>query len=274
MMRFKHNERWDKMRNILITILVSILSPTFVRASNLKNRYLKDSIIKRAYIIKKLNTQYFIMSLFFAMILFLYNKILILNSYIGNIILFIILYLSFSRVNEIFLAFLKDAKDKMEYKPQSGKGLKYIERLILALKSYVELMINYGMIYYILNTNAFRNIYFNGEKIFNYDFKNLIESIYFSASTITTLGYGDFTPTHAITQLLSIFEVITGMLLIVVSFTIYVSLNFASEGNLTETTLKNSYKDKVIYNEKISLITIILFILFNVYKLNNYIGFK
>lgn len=54
---------------------------------------------------------------------------------------------------------------------------------------------------------------------------NIIESLYFSGVTITTLGYGDIHPIHPIPQLLTVFEVMCGFSLLVVSFAIYTGLD-------------------------------------------------
>jgi voltage-gated potassium channel len=39
----------------------------------------------------------------------------------------------------------------------------------------------------------------------------LIQSLYFSVVTLTTVGYGDFTPTSAGTQIFTIFYILTGL---------------------------------------------------------------
>lgn len=258
------------MRNFVLNIIMSIISPTYVRATLKKDSTLSD-LEKRAVIIRKLNTQYLIISIVFALILTFYRIIENINKFVFSIILFTMLYYSFSRINEIFMAFIKDAKDKMKYKPQVGKGLSYADRLILALKSYLELMINYGIIYYILNFDIIKKLYLNKERIFNTDFDNLIEAIYYSASTITTVGYGDIFPTTTITQVLSIYEVINGLLLLVVSFTIYVNLNFIPHNNLREVVNKSNEINKTKYNWNITVITLVINILLNSYYINKYI---
>ncbi len=54
---------------------------------------------------------------------------------------------------------------------------------------------------------------------------DIFETVYFSGVTITTLGYGDISPSHIVPQLLTVFEVICGFSLLIVSFTIYTGLN-------------------------------------------------
>lgn len=43
----------------------------------------------------------------------------------------------------------------------------------------------------------------------------IIQSLYFSVVTLTTVGYGDFTPTSAGTQIFTIFYILTGLGLLV-----------------------------------------------------------
>lgn len=260
------------MKEVLTKILIILLSPTFVRASIIKSNGKNDNNdFNRAKVIKKLNIQNLTISISF-MILLGISKPLISNiNLLNGIILFLIAYYSFSRCNEVFMAFLKDAKEKMKYRPKSGKGLKYNDRLTLALKSYLELIINYGMIYYILNSSFLKEIYLKNELTFNYDFKNLGEAIYYSATTITTLGYGDFAPTCNITQFLSIYEVVNGLFLLGVSFTIYVSLNFMPDNDLS--SFSSVRKDtKCIYKYKTLLIVFIVFISINIYIINTWIN--
>ncbi|MEG0013387.1 MAG: potassium channel family protein [Cellulosilyticaceae bacterium] len=114
------------------------------------------------------------------------------------------------------MAFLKDAFDKLNPAKREENGLKYHERIQLALRSYAELIINYALLYYILDQSIGR--------LFNRPMRTLIDSIYFSAITIATIGYGDYYPIHNLSKILVMYEVISGTLLLVVSFTVYVNL--------------------------------------------------
>jgi hypothetical protein len=67
-----------------------------------------------------------------------------------------------------------------------------------------------------------------GETINKGDF-TIWQAIYYSGVTITTLGYGEITPCHFISQLMAIFEVNNGFSLIVVSFTVYVSRSISEQ---------------------------------------------
>lgn len=121
-------------------------------------------------------------------------------------------YFLLSRSNEIFIAFLRDAYDKLTLNDTSLSTLTYRDRLVLSFRSYIELIINFGIFYYLLPSNFWKQTVPS----------SILESIYFSGVTIVTLGYGDITPSHWLPQLLSIYEVLCGFILIIVCFAIYV----------------------------------------------------
>jgi voltage-gated potassium channel len=120
-------------------------------------------------------------------------------------------YFVLSRNNEIFLAFLYDAFDKLD-KKQNNTILKMSDRILLSLKSYIELIINFAILYLLFPISYWKEC--NAPE-------NILESVYFSGVTITTLGYGDFSPTNWFPQMLTIYEVFCGFILIIVCFTIY-----------------------------------------------------
>ena len=119
-----------------------------------------------------------------------------------------------SRAIEITKAFLGDAIDKLNG-DLPNSDLKYGERLKLALTSYIELIINFGTLYFLMPVCFFKDFY---------KFNSVLEAIYFSGVTITTVGYGDISPSIWFLQFLTVFEVLSGFSLIVVCFTIYSSL--------------------------------------------------
>ena len=71
-----------------------------------------------------------------------------------SICFFLLAWLIFSRCNEIFYAFIHDALDKVGNK-ESNSNLKYSERIRLALNSYIELVINFGVIFYLMPSKWF-----------------------------------------------------------------------------------------------------------------------
>ena len=122
----------------------------------------------------------------------------------------------FSRAVEICKAFLEDAIEKLNG-DKSISNLKYGDRLYLSLKSYLELIISFGVIYFLVPAS-----FYKGDD--GYDFQSILEAIYFSGVTITTLGYGDIYPSNWLLQLITVFQVLVGFSLIVVAFAIYSSL--------------------------------------------------
>ena len=133
----------------------------------------------------------------------------------------------FSRAVEICKAFLEDAIEKLNG-DEPTSDLKFGDRLYLSLKSYLELIINFGTIYFLVPA-----YFFKGES--GYDFKSILESIYFSGVTITTLGYGDISPSNFVIQFVTVFQVLVGFSLIVVAFAIY--------SNLALSKIQNQKKD-------------------------------
>ncbi len=127
-----------------------------------------------------------------------------------------------SRCNEVFIAFVRDVFDKLNRAKRDKNGLEYFERIQLALRSYVELIVHYGVLYYLIDTNTL--FYHLGQPGFKRPITSFFDAIYFSVITIVSIGYGDIYPTHPITQALVMYEVMNGMLLLVVSFTVYVNL--------------------------------------------------
>jgi hypothetical protein len=48
-------------------------------------------------------------------------------------------------------------------------------------------------------------------------FTSIIQAVYFSWVTITTTGYGDFTPKHSISRLMCMWELAVGLILVVLA---------------------------------------------------------
>lgn len=192
------------------------LSPSLLTASYSKSKkHSKDAV--RDFIISK-NWQYFI----FAPILAVVVGVSSLLEMAHWIIAIGGLY-AFSRVNEVFIAFVKDATSHLR-KEEHSSSLKYHERIPLAMKSYIELIVLYGVIAFTLH--FFYGVMSCGSGVCTL---NVWQSIYYSGVTITTLGYGEITPTSWSSQMLAIYEVINGFSLIVVSFAVYVSRSISGE---------------------------------------------
>jgi len=205
-------------------VLLYVISPTYFYA-DYKKKKLNDQEKARFIIIK--NKKYFIFSFITFLIFLIINSLEILTSLRINDIyinyryplLFLLFYYYFSRVNEIFVSYLLDVYDKLNNDNQFS-FLMFKDRIKLAFYSYLELIINYTLMFWMIYISF---------GLFNNDNYHLLNLLYYSCFTIATLGYGDIYSIHFIPQLLSVYEVFNGMLLVIVCFTIYVSLNFNQE---------------------------------------------
>ncbi|OGQ82128.1 MAG: hypothetical protein A3F90_09785 [Deltaproteobacteria bacterium RIFCSPLOWO2_12_FULL_60_19] len=118
---------------------------------------------------------------------------------------------AYSRCNEIAYAFYRDTSSRLSQEEQES-DLTSTDRIHMAMKSYVGLAINFALLYFFIPIPG----------LFNQPFANFLESIYFSGVTLTTLGYGDMTPTHFFSRLLVLYEVFAGIFLVVVAIATYV----------------------------------------------------
>ena len=119
---------------------------------------------------------------------------------------------AWSRCNEIVYAFYSDSFSSLN-KEDKKSDLKSVDRIRMAMKSYVGLTINFALLYFFIPFGD----------LFDEQFVNFFDSLYFSGVTITTLGYGDINPTHFLSRLLVLYEVFAGILLIVIAISTYVS---------------------------------------------------
>jgi voltage-gated potassium channel len=198
--------------------LKSIISPTWALANYLKGKQERKS--DKSNLIIKFNSLYFIISI--ASVAFVWVCQVILKDFQSGWLYYklhiclVVLwsYFLISRANEVFIAFLNDAFDKMDISVESKSDLTPKQRIKLSLKSYIELVINFSLIYSLLPREYWKQC--DGPKW-------IVEAIYFSGITITTTGYGDIAPCHWYPQILSIYEVFCGTILLVVCFAIYAS---------------------------------------------------
>ena len=196
------------------------ISPTLFISYSYKKRALtpKDRGIR----VRRLNVTYFIIAItLFVGIMILYMTHTRDTIYPWLVVIYILW--SLSRVNEIFMAFVKDVFDKLNPRKRKKNGLQYYERIALALRSFLELIIHYAMLYYLLDTCFVRYGFWQG--LFNQPLRDPLTALYFSLITIVSVGYGDYYPVHPIGKILVMYEIINGLLLLAVSFTVYVGLD-------------------------------------------------
>ncbi|MGL1861435.1 MAG: potassium channel family protein [Pseudodesulfovibrio sp.] len=134
----------------------------------------------------------------------------------------VVAYLIF-RCNEITYAFWSDSMDQISNKSSGSFTPK--ERFTFAVLSYIEVIMNMSVIYYIIEPYVF-------QKEISYPQLN---ALYFSVMTITTVGYGDISLESQLGKLLTVYEVAIGILLLVFSIGIYLNLSDKEKKPTTET---------------------------------------
>jgi voltage-gated potassium channel len=117
----------------------------------------------------------------------------------------------FSRVNELVLAFYRDAFQRFT-NPTTGTKITPVGRLRFLVFSYFEVAVQFGILYFCLLDGCFTK-----------RFSSIIEAVYFSVVTITTVGYGDIAPTNPLSQLACMYELAAGFVLIIFALGSYLA---------------------------------------------------
>jgi len=191
-----------------------LLSPTWALASVLKT----SNRTQRATVMRVLNGVYFYLSIAVTVAVASWARddaaaIRPIGFSWGALCLQLLLL---SRFWEVGFAFLRDAQDKLCHGTASS-SLQWGERVKLALRSYVELILVFGLVFALLPRAAWVN---SGSTT---PPDRITDMVWYSANVITTSGGGGFLPDSPWAKLLSIAEVLCGVILLVVSFTVYVS---------------------------------------------------
>lgn len=242
-------------KNVFKEMIMTILSPTYSFAKIIKNTLGFNNYSTTIIIF---NWSYLITTAIF--VFFLYKINIKTSNWYINVLISLIGYYSFSRMNEVFIAFYNDAVDKMKEKNNDNIGLKYYQRIKLALRSYIELILDYAIFYYLIDKFFLKVLEYDIESLFG----NIFDAVYFSGVTITTLGFGDIKPNNSLTKFFSVYEVLNGVLLLVVCFTIYVSLNFSDDGNTPDEKIKSNVKPTIFWltTVTISFFSFLIFIFY------------
>ena len=146
---------------------------------------------------------------------------LLFASIVGSFcipIAFVVIALSTIRLIEILgvaidvLVFdrIRAAKNKSEHQIAS-----YERSLILSIINYFEIILIYAILYYVAIPNGFNAAF---------DKESPLDSLYFSALTITTLGYGDIQPISSLAKIVSVTESAAGVFAVVLVISRMVSL--------------------------------------------------
>jgi voltage-gated potassium channel len=197
----------------LSQIIVLLLSPTRLVIDRLKDS--RKNAQSKALLLLKWNHGFFWYDVLVAFALGVVSSLLPPPYVLPHALGWVFFIVAYSRCNEIAAALLHDVGRELDL-AESSTALTTGQRIKMAMRSYVGLVINFGVIYYFL-PNLFSAAFFAPA------LDNFVDALYFSGVTITTLGYGDIKPDHAVTKLLVLYELFSGLLLVVVALSVYLS---------------------------------------------------
>ena len=183
----------NKVNNLSIIEKSFMSLIIFIRSLSLV--HIKD-IFKKGKIRSEISEFYVLGRLFFMFYI-------LFSSLINNLHIYIlVIYFLIDGLNYRLCIFFVDRYKK-------DWGLRSINRtIILLMLNYFEIIIGFSIFYYLTKSI----VYSDTLKIIT----SPIQSLYFSAITITTLGYGDMTPISSIGRILVILELGLGFILTII----------------------------------------------------------
>jgi voltage-gated potassium channel len=192
--------------------IFALVSPTWALARWLKSRHDKEG---KAKWINRLNWIYLVVSVLAVGVIFWLtgNDVTGLQQVRWNPSIILWAWFLWSRSVEIFVAFYRDAFDKLRF-DEPASALTWPQRVRLALNSYAELILNFSLAYGLMPAD----LWMPQSKP-----TTMADVLSYSATTITTSGGGGLVPKSWILQLCSSYEIFCGLILLVVCFTIYTS---------------------------------------------------
>jgi voltage-gated potassium channel Kch len=140
---------------------------------------------------------------------------------------FFLWLLPFSRVNELALGFYQDAIQRFTG-PASRTKTPPVERLKLLVWAYFEVAAQFGILYYCALPSGY----------FAKDFSSIIQALYFSVVTVTTVGYGDITPQKTLAQIVCMYELAVGFIVIVFALGSYLATSLVSAESSPQAGIK------------------------------------
>jgi hypothetical protein len=173
---------------------------------------------RRSAVIKRWNIRYLILSvaLFATAVAVSRNDLARLRpagfAWWAALIQYVLLW----RFFEVLRAFYEDAIDKLaDREPTSD--VSPAERVGLALRSYLELVIDFALVYALMPKSAWvANTVTDAPA-------SVTDALWYSANVITTSGGGDYAPSSTVLKFMTLGELVCGVVLLVVCFTIYAS---------------------------------------------------
>ena len=195
------------------------LAPTWLLADRLKSG---RSPSGRASLIIRSNRRYLVLGVIAALVAtFVTGNDLEHPTYVlSPLVTWPAAWILFSRCNEIFGAFYADAFDKLDPRRPKSSALTWSTRVRLALNSYLELVLDFAVLFAMCPRDWWQC---GAQRPASFT-----DLLAYSSLTITTSGGGGFVAKDRALQLLTSYEVVCGLILIVVSFTIYVGRGLPS----------------------------------------------
>jgi hypothetical protein len=141
-----------------------------------------------------------------------------------------------SRCIEIPSAFLADALDTLR-KPSNTKAVPRYRRIELAITVYFELILNYALLYALMPGDywsagrcpSLKDLAEIGVLNSNHSL-SAVSALYYSAATMSTLGFGDIVPLRNLPRVSSIVQVLSSVILVVMSIAIYAGTGVGQSG--------------------------------------------
>jgi voltage-gated potassium channel len=189
---------------MIFLIITLVLSPTRSVAYFGKKLFKQPTTIANA--LKAWNWFWFVSALIMASQAFLSRSTLASRPDLR----WLVIVLAWSRILEIWVGFRYDAKDRLSDKPPAS-ALSMIERIDELLRAYVEIILDFGLMYLCLPHSWFSKAP-----------DNVMDAVYFSGTTITTIGLADVKPINPLSQLLTLYEVLVGLFMVVYVFSGYI----------------------------------------------------
>jgi hypothetical protein len=191
----------------LTTLMYLFISPTRV-FMNWRRRGKSPEVA--AAMLFRWTRGFFVTSVLLCVAALLMEQFLAQSEFVTIVFRVGIIAIALSRCNETMIAFCLDARQWLEDRP-ARTGISPVHRLGFVVQSYAEIWLFFALI----SCNLPKSMY--NTSIHD----DILSSIYFSGVTISTLGYGDIHPTMWASRFLALYEVFSGLFLIVMAIGVY-----------------------------------------------------
>ncbi len=198
---------------ILSWIIVLLFSPTRFLITHLKD-YSKNAH-EKALLLFKWNHVFFRYDVLVALAMGVVSSPFSPPNILPAAFGWVVFVVACSRINEIVSALLHDVRRELDL-VESSTALTTGQRIKMAMRSYLGLFINFGVVFYLL-PRLFPAAFFDPP------LGHFVDALYFSGVTITTVGYDDIKPDHVVSKILVLYEVFSALLLVVVALSVYLS---------------------------------------------------